>query len=189
MDTFNTIEKRNRNVNMAVENLRDSILGEKRLTLRQINEKAGAKGLAESMIIAYVKDFADYCNFNEPVTTEQFQSIAQLIMQKWGNIKATELMVFMSHLKSGQYGAFYGKFDPLRFMAYLRQFVKWRNDKSAEYFQSDEQERRKKEMQGAISIEEYFRLYPERKQGSNLTKIMSLSKNGIQTEGIPKRSI
>jgi len=172
LSTFDGFDKRIANERRALANMRDSIIGEKRMSLRQINEKAGVEGMAESMVIAYLKDLADYCNFNEPLTKAQYINVSNLVVQRHGNLKATELMIFFAQLKSGMYGAFYGRFDPLMFMDYLKSFFRWRNNKVAEYIKQEEERRNETAKQGAVSLEEYFKIHPERKENSVLTKII-----------------
>lgn len=140
-------------------------------TLRDINIRAGAKGIAESMIIANLKDFADYCSFTEPITETQYRNVASLIVQNWGTLKVMEVMIFFSRLKSGVYGGFYGRFDPIKFMGYLREFVQWRNDKIDEFDQQDREQKKKEDNVGNVSYEEWLAQNPNRKVNSTLQKI------------------
>lgn len=54
--------------------------------------------------------------------TKDFIELARIIINGYGDFKLTEFMVFFQNFKKGQYGAFYGRFDPMVITRALRQF-------------------------------------------------------------------
>ena len=74
-------------------------------------------------------ELGDYCGVKEKLDREQIKQLARIIIQEFGFLKVTEVMLFLYRLKAGHYGRFYGAMDPLVIMTALRQdFMRERSD-------------------------------------------------------------
>lgn len=141
---------------MAYNDIDNSITNNRYLTLKRINEKAGVNGLAEAFVIAYLHDMADYLQFSEPITEEQYAYTGRMVVSKYGYLKAREILIFFAQVKSGKYGKFYGKFDPLLFNDFLQSFVRWRNERIDYISQQERQKRWEEEKKQCIDIDTFL---------------------------------
>lgn len=74
-------------------------------------------------------DLGDYCGVKEKLDKEQMKQLARIIIQEFGFLKVTEVMLFLHRFKAGHYGRFYGAMDPMVIMTALRQdFMQERSD-------------------------------------------------------------
>ncbi len=74
-------------------------------------------------------DLGEYCGVKEKLDKEQMKQLARIIIQEFGYLKVTEVMLFLHRFKAGRYGRFYGAIDPMMIvMALRREFMRERAD-------------------------------------------------------------
>ena len=67
----------------------------------------------------------------------------------------TDIELFFSMMKHGEFGRFYGSVDPQLFMQCMRQYLYRRNEILAEYYEEQERKQREQQMQGTVTWEQY----------------------------------
>ena len=75
---------------------------------------------ASTWILPQLYDLGEYCGAKDKLDKEQMQQLARIIVQDFGFLKVTEVMLFLYRLKAGRYGRFYGAIDPMMIMMALR---------------------------------------------------------------------
>lgn len=91
-------------------------------------EEAYGKNAAAVWLVEQLTDLALYAGVKDKMDTRQYEQLATIIVNEFGYLKATELMLFFYRYKSGNYGKFYGSVDPITIMTALRdQFIVERN--------------------------------------------------------------
>lgn len=100
----------------------------------------------ETTILAWLEaqlfDLSEFAGCKDKLSTRQISEIAILMFNKAYFLKVTEFMLFLSKLKSGEYGHFYGAVDGIRILEALGDFLTWRwNEKSR--FEAIEEQKRK----------------------------------------------
>lgn len=100
----------------------------------------------------------DLCRFTNVKTMNdnQVMELAQLIAINYHYLKTTELMYFFFRVKSGDYGEFYGSIDPMRIMAALKQFIRYRGELIQKKEQEDYNAKVEQWKKNAITYEEYI---------------------------------
>jgi len=171
MRSVSTPQIRRKNELLAIEDERDSIMNDSYATLYAVNVRAGAKGIAEALVIAHLHDFAEYCAFTEAVTEEQYIYLSRLIVKNYGYLKVRELLMFFTQLKSGKYERFYNRFDPMKITTSLEAFIKWRNAKCDEYEHEFHEEEYEAQRANAISLEQFLAEHPG-EEYDNLRRLM-----------------
>lgn len=81
----------------------------------------------EIWIEIQLQDLAEFSGCREKLNIRQLTDTAALILETYGNLKVTELMLFFHKFKRGEYGKFYGSVDPITIMSGLREFTAERN--------------------------------------------------------------
>jgi len=157
---IDNIDVRRRSELSAIRNVKDSIRNDKYPTLKAINERAGVEGIAETIMIAHLKDFVDFCAFNEPVSEDQYTYVARIVTGKYGYLKARELLIFFAQMKGGKYGRFYGKFDPVMFIGYLKTFIEWRNMRIEEYMREDKEREYAEHKERSMDLKTFLAKHP-----------------------------
>lgn len=82
---------------------------------------------AEQWLIPQLIDLCAYCGVKEKLNERQLKQLACIIVTEYGELKATEVMLFFHKFKSGNYGQFFGSVDPLIIMQALKKFLKERD--------------------------------------------------------------
>lgn len=102
--------------------------------------------IAESWLEIQLLDLAEFSGVRKDGMTEkEYEEIARIIIGGYGDLKLTEFMVFFQNFKRGQYGTFYGNFDPMVITRSLRQFRSDREALLKRYEDIKRAEERKKE--------------------------------------------
>lgn len=112
-------------------------------------------GTALSWLVVQIWNLNEWCGTRDKMTKDQIDTLARMILARFGWLKLTEIMLFFFRIKSGRYGHFYGAIDPLRVMEYIGIFISERNqilDEDRQRRQAEEYEQWKIE---AVSYEEY----------------------------------
>ena len=65
-------------------------------------------------------DLNEYCGCKEKLDEGQMTQLARIIVNEFGYLKVSEIMLFLHRFKSGRYGRFYGAVDPLVIVTALR---------------------------------------------------------------------
>lgn len=78
---------------------------------------------AESWVEIQLRDLAEFAGCREKMSVSQLSDAAAMILQDYGYMKVTELMLFFHRFKSGAYGRFYGSVDPMAILSGLREFA------------------------------------------------------------------
>ena len=74
-------------------------------------------------------DLGEYCGVKDKLDKEQMKQLARIIVQEFGYLKVTEVMLFLHRFKAGHYGRFYGAIDPMVIVMALRHdFMRERAD-------------------------------------------------------------
>lgn len=107
-------------------------------------------------------DLSEFAGCKEKLTTRHVKEIAWLIFNKAYFLKVTELMLFFSLFKSGEYGHFYGSVDGMRILEALGDFLAWRwSEKGRIDAQAEREQREQEEAENrkhSISWDEYKKL-------------------------------
>lgn len=105
------------------------------------------ENIAESWLSIQLFDLAEFMQVRNGMETKDFIELARIIINSYGDFKLTEFMVFFQNFKKGQYGTFYGRFDPQTVTRSLRQFKSEREEILGKYADVKEAEERKREKQ------------------------------------------
>ena len=89
--------------------------------LEQVNVYYNAN-VAQSWIIRQLEDLNAYAKELEPMNSDQLEQLAFVIVDKYGYLKVTEILLFFFEVKAGTYGHFFGKVSPMRIMEFLKEF-------------------------------------------------------------------
>ena len=65
-------------------------------------------------------DLNEYCGCKEKLDEGQMTQLARIIVNEFGYLKVSEIMLFLHRFKSGRYGRFYGAVDPMIIVTALR---------------------------------------------------------------------
>ena len=76
---------------------------------------------ATMWMVPQLYDLGEYCGVKEKLDEHQLTQLARIIIQEFGFLKVTEVMLFLHRLKAGHYGRFYGAIDPMAIVMALRQ--------------------------------------------------------------------
>ena len=84
---------------------------------------------ATAWMLPQLYDLGEYCGVKDKLDKEQMKQLARIIVQEFGNLKVTEVMLFLHRFKAGRYGRFYGAIDPMIIVTALRHdFMRERAD-------------------------------------------------------------
>ena len=100
-------------------------------------------------------DLALFTGVKKP-NEEQIQMLCETILANYGYLKVTELMVFFSKFKAGQFERFFGTFDAMVITTSLATFVELRKQWVFEAYQHKENEKRAKRHENTVPMPEYL---------------------------------
>lgn len=105
-------------------------------------EKTYGDGSAAVWLMQVLSVFNEYCGKREKMDDWQIEGLAKNIVRQFGDLKASEIMLFLNRYANGHYGPLYGTVDPTDLMYSLKEkFIPWR----ARIIQKEEDERQWKE--------------------------------------------
>ena len=78
------------------------------------------------------------------------------ILANYGYLKVTELMVFFSKFKAGQFERFFGNFDAMVITNSLATFIELRKNWKFEAYQHQENEKREKRHENTVPMPDYL---------------------------------
>lgn len=130
-------------------------------TLYGISETFG-KNMAVTWLTALLAAWQETVSFDKMSPWESVD-LAKIIIAKHGNLKVSEIALFLSNLRGGFYGRWcYGKIQPDKIMECLRnKYLPFRTDVKEEVYKREEA---KETGSTAISYEEYCRLKGKRSE-------------------------
>jgi len=85
-------------------------------------DQAYGEGAAAQWLVPQITALAVYAGVKDRLEQNQYEQLAQTIVTNYGDLKASELMLFFQWFKSGRYGRFYGAIDPMLITEALRKF-------------------------------------------------------------------
>lgn len=83
--------------------------------------------------MVHIAELSEFCGAKDKLSSYQLRHTAELITAEFGFLSLAEFMLFARRFKSGNYGRFYGRIDPVLIMQTIRQFLTERNDAYAEH--------------------------------------------------------
>jgi hypothetical protein len=83
-------------------------------------DAAYGDGASLKWMIPHITDLCHKCGVKGKLDDMQMASLAKMIRNEFGYLKASELMLFFYRLKAGHYGEFYGQVDNMRIMRAMR---------------------------------------------------------------------
>jgi len=118
-----------------------------------------SEAILKTWLMAQLCDLNDYCGVKKKLNPRQIDELAELIISQYSVLRVTEFMLFMTYMKSGFYGSFFGVIDPQAIMVNLIEFNKNRMAEIARVrvkLENQEIERQRNESQkNSITREEY----------------------------------
>lgn len=123
-------------------------------TLSELKRDYGKK-IPTAWLIPQLQNLSWYCGVKDKLTASQLEECAFIIATDFFFLKVSELMLFFHRFKSGRYGKFYGKVDPLVITCSLREFVKERNNSLDHYEQELHRKQLEEHKKQTVSWKEY----------------------------------
>lgn len=130
--------------------------------------------VAQTWLEIQIYDLIKFCKLESDESVDNVKSTANAVLtsDKYRVLKITELMCFFQEFKSGEYGQFYGKFDPLVLTRTLREFygkVHQRRIYAQRKLEQAERESKYAESsQNAVNMQEWIAENPN----GNLAKLL-----------------
>lgn len=134
-------------------------------TLAQVSKAYGSQ-TTEEWLIYQIVDLSEFCKLKSKLTSTQVKQTAQLIMNAYGYLKVTEVMLYFRRFKFGQYGRFFGSVDAMIILDCIKKFCNERRDAIHRQRKKEEEQRKERQMRGCIPWEEYQRIEKERNDAS-----------------------
>lgn len=100
-------------------------------------------------------DLAIFTGVKKP-SNEQMKMLCETILANYGYLKVTELMVFFSKFKAGQFERFFGTFDAMVITNSLVMFIELRKTWKFDAYQRQESEKREKRHENTIPMPDYL---------------------------------
>lgn len=123
-------------------------------TLAEIKRDYGSN-IPKAWLVPQLHNLSWYCGVKDKLDDRQLEECAYVIASNFFFLKVSELMLFFHRFKSGRYGKFYGRVDPLVIVNALREFVAERNN-ALELYERDEHNKQLEEhKKTAVSWKEY----------------------------------
>lgn len=133
-------------------------------TLRQLNAAYGADdghNLAARWIAKQLGEALTFCGIrmddNDSVRIMQQRQLAAIMAGDWLDMRTSEVMKFFWQFKSGKYGRFYGKIDPMVVTTAMRTFEGER-EQALQALEREQRARRRnadKRASGAVTYREW----------------------------------
>ena len=124
----------------------------------RLTDVAGA--YEEKTAIFWIKiqllDLALFTGVKKP-SDEQITMLCETILANYGFLKVTELMVFFSKFKAGQFERFFGNFDAMVITNSLATFIDLRKNWKFEAYQHQENEKREKRHENIVPMPDYLK--------------------------------
>jgi len=100
-------------------------------TLEQLDLAFG-EGAASSWLLIAIADLNVFSG-SKKMDDAQMKSLASLIAQRYSHLKYSVLQLFFYKFKSGDFGKFYGKMDPMVVTCALKDFTGYVDTKTSEF--------------------------------------------------------
>lgn len=73
-------------------------------------------------LIPQLYNLSEFCNCKDKLTSDIISNCADMIVNEFGYMKVSELLLFFYRLKFGSFGHFYGSIDPMMILSSLKIF-------------------------------------------------------------------
>ena len=100
-------------------------------------------------------DLALFTGVKKP-SDEQITMLCETILANYGFLKVTELMVFFSKFKAGQFERFFGTFDAMVITISLATFVELSKNWKFEAYKREESAKREKRHENTVPMPDYL---------------------------------
>ena len=100
-------------------------------------------------------DLAVFTGVKKP-SDEQITMLCETILANYGFLKVTELMVFFSKFKAGQFERFFGTFDTMVITSSLATFVELSKNWKFEAYKREESAKREKRHENTVPMPDYL---------------------------------
>ena len=85
------------------------------------------ENICKLWLTVQLTELNSFCGMKSNPDISQINSLASVIMTNYYFLKVTEIMVFLQKFKAGNYGSFYGTFDPIIITTALKKFIEERS--------------------------------------------------------------
>ena len=113
-------------------------------TLAAIADAFGRKTAVMWLSIQF-RDLSEYAGTKMKISVDQAKDLASLTFSEHKLWKVTHVMQFLTKLKAGTYGKFYGAVDPIQIATAMRAYEEYRRDRNHQYWLKQDAERRRAE--------------------------------------------
>lgn len=113
-------------------------------TLAAIADAFGRKTAVMWLSIQF-RDLSEYAGTKMKLSVDQAKDLASLTFSEHKLWKVTHVMQFLTKLKAGTYGKFFGAVDPIQIATAMRAYEEYRRDRSHRYWLKQDAERRRAE--------------------------------------------
>ena len=131
-------------------------------TLRDIDTAYG-RDFSVEWLVPQIADLVLYTGARN-LTEAQQLGLARVIATEYKYLKVTEMLFFFYRFKTGRYGRFYGKVDPMVVTCALREFIKERNLMLDSFETEERQQALEGNKQAKMTYEEYLRIVASEKE-------------------------
>ena len=149
---------------------REALLSEKSPFLVVI-EKTYGENSAVQWLMMQLSAFNEYCGKKEKMDDWQIENLARNIVNRYGWLKASEILLFLNRYKNGELGPMYGTVDPQDFMVvFIERFLPWRGMMIDKYEREAKRESERKQQRVTLKPEQIKALRERLDDTSNKLK-------------------
>lgn len=104
-----------------------------------------------------INDYQNYVSTKgeDELKDEVVSDMARLVLNEFGYLRMTDIMLFLMWLKTGKYGEVYGRINPQNFFCNLRRYLRERSAILDRYENEQNTKRLIEARKKAISYEDY----------------------------------
>lgn len=126
------------------------------------NQEIASDELLLTWMKGFVANVNEFTSVRMKITQQQLREISEILYYNYAYLKASEIMLFFSKFKRGDYGKLYGCVDPLEITSSFRQFVMDRNNRIYEHERKEklEREEERNKARKAVNPLDHPELFP-----------------------------
>lgn len=109
------------------------------------------------LLALWVNNLAEYSGSTVHQSSEAFYEVAELMYEKSYFLGMSEVSLFFIRCKRGEYGTFFGRFDPMKFLSWVDEYLEDRRCAIAKIRQDEERARRDAAYNGTTSARNHHR--------------------------------
>lgn len=95
-------------------------------------ERVYGQGFATEWLLPHIARLSTFVGAKN-IDVHQERELAAIVANEYRYLKITEILLFFYRFKTGRYGRFFGKVDPMIITCSLRDFIKERNEEIYQY--------------------------------------------------------